>query len=98
MNQAQVRRDPVVHHPKSRVWVETSSLGPSIVNHFLSLFGDEPLAQVLVAVDHQLSTDSDLEDLAGAARYRALRQEIRSVMAMKLGFDGYQDSRTPTGL
>lgn len=95
MSQAQVTRDPAVQHPEPRVWVETSSLGPSIVGHFLALFGDEPLAQMLVAVDHQLSTDSDLEEITGAARYRALRQEIRTVMAQKLGFQGYRDSRTP---
>ena len=64
------------------------------MGHFLALFGDEPLAQMLVAVDHQLSTDSDLEEITGAARYRALRQEIRTVMAQKLGFQGYRDSRT----
>ena len=73
-----------------KLWVDPPPPFPGLVSAFnLQICGD-PLADILIALDHQLSTDSDLDDITGAAKYQALRQGIRDTMARKLGFSGYQ--------
>lgn len=72
-------------------WVDSQSSSP-IAAVFMTQFAGDPVADALVALDHQLWTDSDLEQIAGAAKYEALRLAIRSAMAKKLGFSGYRRS------
>jgi hypothetical protein len=73
-----------------KVWMEGAPSFPGIVGTFQSEFAGDSLADILIALDHQISTDSDLDDITGAAKYQALRQGIRDTMARKLGFSGYQ--------
>lgn len=70
-------------------WVDYHT-GANLIGAFQSRFAGDPLADVLVAIDHQLSTDSDLDEITGAAKYQALRHEIRTAMAKKLGYSGYR--------
>lgn len=73
-------------------WIEArNATSPGIVDAFMAARGEDPLAGALAAVDHQLSTDSDLEMIAGASKYRALRLQIRDAMARALGFAGYRE-------
>lgn len=44
-----------------------------IVSDFVT-FSDNPVKDLLVALDHQLSTDSDLKNVTAPEKYRALRQ------------------------
>jgi hypothetical protein len=73
-----------------KLWIDPPMPWPGIVGAFQSEFAGDPLADILAVVDHQLSTDSDLDEIGGAAKYQALRQGIRDAMARKLGFSGYQ--------
>ncbi len=74
-----------------QVWVEFGSLTTGIVSRFMYEFGEDPLAQALVSMDHQLSTDSDLDEITGSETYRALRLRLRTAMAQKLGYASYQE-------
>ena len=73
-----------------KLWMEGPMPWPGIVGAFQSEFAGDPLADILAALDHQFSTDSDLDEIGGAAKYQALRQGIRDAMAKKLGFSGYR--------
>jgi len=57
---------------------------------FLEKYAGE-LADILVALNHQLSTDSDLDDIGGAPKYRALLKGIREAMAKSLGYSGIEE-------
>lgn len=74
-------------------WVDYGTMAQNIVGAFQSGFAGDSLADVLVALDHQLSTDADLDTITGAAKYQALRHAIRMAMAKKLGFSGYRRGR-----
>lgn len=73
-----------------REWVELPPPAVGILSVFAEHHAGDPLADALLAIDHQLSTDSDLEDIAGASKYQALRRQIRTAMAKKLGYSGYR--------
>jgi hypothetical protein len=83
------RIDQATRPQDEQMWHDTLSPMP-LVSAFMSEFAGDSVADILAAVDHQLSTDSDLDDIAGAEKYRALRQGIREAMAQKLGYAGYQ--------
>jgi hypothetical protein len=65
---------------------------PNLVGTFIERCAGDPLADILVALDHQLSTDSDLDSVTGSAKYEELRRGIRDAMAQHLDSTGFRRS------
>ena len=91
--QGKVDRILGVSPPNKGIYTQYANTMGNIVSEYSTRF-QGPVVDALVAMDHQLSTDSDLETITAPEMYVHLRQKGREAMAASLGYSGYEDAGT----